>query len=80
MNVEKRERRMNYQFGHGYKMGRDEREVAKLKAKVDVSPIPDWVSEKIIDRMVKVCMAMKKIREIKFRRNWCHQIGSIPLK
>ena len=56
MNVEKRERRMNYQFGHGYKMGRDEREVAKLKAKVDVSPIPEWISEKIIDKMVKVCV------------------------
>ena len=54
VNVEKRERRLNYQFGHGYKMGRDEREVAKLKAKVDVSPIPEWISEKIIDKMVKV--------------------------
>ena len=81
MNVEKRERRMNYQFGNGYKMGRDEREVAKLKAKVDVSPIPEWVSEKIIDKMVKVCFNARKVQKNEtFRQNWCHQTGLIQSK
>jgi len=53
VNVEKRERRVNYQFGRGYKMGRHSDEVARLKNDVDVSPIPDWIQTKVIDKMVK---------------------------
>jgi len=53
VNVEKRERRVNYQFGRGYKLGRHSDEVARLKNDIDVSPIPDWIKSKVIDKMVK---------------------------
>jgi len=53
VNVEKRERRLSYQFGRGYKMGRSRDEVAKMKNDMDVSPIPEWVSRMILAPMVK---------------------------
>ena len=49
VSLHKRERRVTYQFGKGYRLGRKEQEIAKLKDSLDISPIPDWI-EGIDDR------------------------------
>ena len=43
VSLHKRERRVTYQFGKGYRLGRKEQEIAKLKDSLDISPIPDWI-------------------------------------
>jgi len=53
VSLHKRERRVTYQFGKGYRLGRKEQEIAKLKDSLDISPIPDWIKESIIEKLVK---------------------------
>lgn len=51
VSLHKRERRITYQFGKGYRLGRKEQEIAKVKDSLDISPIPEWIQESIIDKL-----------------------------
>ena len=41
--MKRKEKRIIYHFGNGYRFGRDEDEEAKLRNQKDISPIPDWI-------------------------------------
>ena len=65
VSLHKRERRVTYQFGKGYRLGRKEQEIAKLKDPLDISPIPEWIQG--IDDQSNVSMnscAVKSFNEL----------------